>query len=150
MNRRVALFTAAPLRGRPWKKHDTPIAIHQSQRPPEIAFINFDELELTHKLTHSTELKVPRIGWSPKPETSPNLPFLVERSHVGHLPVYTEFKAGRTKVVTQLRKIRGDVDSLRKDMEKVVGKPVKIMPGKLQVDGNFALRLKIWLTGLGF
>jgi hypothetical protein len=40
--------------------------------------------------------------------------------------------------------------ALKSEMEKVVGKEVVIMPGKLVVDGNFQLRLKKWLIGMGF
>jgi hypothetical protein len=36
-------------------------------------------------------------------------------------------------------------------MEKVCGgQPVTVRPGKLVVDGNYHIRLKKWLAGLGF
>ena len=154
MLRRTALSSSAPLRGgpRPWKKRNMPIAIHQSQRPPAPSNVDFDALGLQFKITHDTNSpKIIRTMWSEKPIDTPNLPFMVDRTAVGNqIPVYIEIKAGGTKVVTMIRKIRGDAEALKKDMELVCGKPVTIKPGKLQVDGNYSLRLKRWLTGLGF
>ena len=76
----------------------------------------------------------------------------VERSSTGnHLPVYTEYKGGGTKVETILRKISGDVESLKAELEKVVyPEPVDVRAGKLVVRGNYVLRVKKWLLGLGF
>lgn len=40
--------------------------------------------------------------------------------------------------------------ALKAEMEKVCdGKEVTVRPGKLVVDGNYVLRVKKWLTGLG-
>jgi hypothetical protein len=64
---------------------------------------------------------------------------------------YTDYKAGRTKRVTILRKCRGDVALLKEEMEKIVdGNTVRVHPGRLEVDGNYEKRLKKWLLGLGF
>ena len=38
-----------------------------------------------------------------------NLPFFVNRSRTGNLPVYTDYKNGRKTVLTQIRKIDGDI-----------------------------------------
>jgi hypothetical protein len=152
MHRRTALFTAAPLRGRPWKNHKAPIAVHQAQRPPQKAKINFDELHLKYPLTQPINFIVARTGSSPQPEKPPaNLPFHVDRTILAkELPVYTDVKHGKTKVITMIRRISGDVEELRQDMARVCGKEVRVAPGQLIVDGNYVLRLKYWLTGLGF
>eukprot|EP01039_Chlorochromonas_danica_P006010 gene6009-6620_t len=142
----VALMGAPPA-----KRIPNPPFLHASQRPPAPADIDFNALNLEFPLTRDTKFVIARTAWSPKPEVEPNLPFAVERSHVGGaLPVYTKFKGGRTKVVTRLRKVKGDVEKLKAEMEKVVGKEVYIKPGRLEVDGNYNRRLKTWLTGLGF
>jgi large subunit ribosomal protein L49 len=75
----------------------------------------------------------------------------VERTVVGDsLPVYTDYKNGRTKVITILRRCGGDVQTLRDEMQKVCdNRTVRICTGRLEVDGNFALRVKYWLIGLG-
>jgi large subunit ribosomal protein L49 len=142
----VVLMGAPPVRKRP-----TVPTVHASQRPPAEATIDFSVLGLEFPLQFTPQFVVARKAWSPKPETTPDLPFQVERTHVGDsLPVYTDFKGGRTKIVTILRKIKGDIPKLKIEMEKVVGKEVQIKPGKLVVDGNYHRRLKVWLTGLGF
>jgi len=83
--------------------------------------------------------------------TVPGIPFAVSRTENASLPVYTDFKGGKTKVVTIVRRIRGDVFELQSEMSKVCdGAYVTIRPGKLVVDGNYHARLKIWLSGLGF
>ncbi len=67
------------------------------------------------------------------------------------LPVYTDYKHGRTKVITILRKCSGDISILKDEMEKVCdNREVIVRAGSLHVDGNYHRRLKIWLAGLGF
>jgi len=143
---------------RPWKKRGMPVAIHASQRPAEIADIDFSGLGLKYPAKYTPASIIPRTKWTPPPTPAADgslptdgLPFVVDRTTVSRsLPVYTDFKAGGTKVVTILRKCRGDVKILKDEMEKVVGKEVIVRPGKLVVDGNFSSRLKSWLVGLGF
>jgi translation initiation factor 1 (eIF-1/SUI1) len=157
MHRRVSVLArVGPLRGAPPKTNHKPrIAFHQSMRPPFSPEVDFSALGLRFPVTQLETVNnpaVPRTEWSPKPESTPShLPFAIERTTVGdQLPVYTDFRHGRTKVVTQLRRIRGDVQALKEDMEKVCGAEVTITPGKLQVDGNYVRRVKRWLNGLGF
>jgi len=143
---------------RPWKKRGMPIAIHASQRPAEPDDVDFASLGLKFPLKYTPSLVIPRSKWSAPPEPSADgtrhtdgLPFVVDRTSIGgSLPVYTDYKAGGTQVVTILRKCRGDVKVLKDEMEKVVGKEVIVKPGKLVVVGNYHSRLKKWLAGLGF
>lgn len=143
---------------RPWKKRGMPIAIHASQRPAEAADVDFSSLGLTYPVKYTPTPTNSRTQWTHPPAPGADgslptdgLPFAVDRTAVGgSLPVYTDYKAGGTKVITILRKCRGDVKILKDEMEKVVGKEVFVRPGKLVVDGNFNMRLKKWLAGLGF
>ncbi len=65
--------------------------------------------------------------------------------------MYTEWLGSRTKITTIVRRISGDVKVLKEEMEKVCdNKEVIARPGKLVVEGNYHLRLKKWLSGLGF
>lgn len=43
--------------------------------------------------------------------------YYVSRSSTGNLPVYTDYKAGGNKVVTEIRKISGDIIQLRNDLQ---------------------------------
>lgn len=152
-HRKVAINITNVLRGgpRPWKKRNNPIVVHASQKGAAMRDVDFDSLDLAFKVDQSVPVVIPKTHWTAPPSSLPNLPFAVDRTEVGaSLPVYTEFKGGRTKIVTILRKCRGDISSLKRDMEKIVGKPVAVRPGKLVVDGNYHIVLKKWLAGLGF
>jgi large subunit ribosomal protein L49 len=141
--------TLPRLGSRPPRRVPNPPFLHASQRPAEEAQVDFAALNLKYPVDNPT-FAIPKIGWSPKPADSPKLPFFVERTDGQALPVYTDYKGGRTKVITILRKIKGDVNELKLEVEKVVGKNVEVRAGKLVVVGNYHLRLKLWLIGLGF
>lgn len=81
-----------------------------------------------------------------------HLPFRVFRSSKGRqIPVYTDYKNGRTRCLTVLRRIRGDVTELAEEMSRVCDdKPVTIRPGSIQVVGNYRARVEEWLLRLGF
>ena len=67
------------------------------------------------------------------------------------VPVYTDYKNGRTLALTIVRKFRGDVEELAKEMSKVCdGRPVSIRPGRIEVKGNYRGRVAEWLMRLGF
>ena len=137
----------------PMKKKNMPIAIHASQRPEaafDPTFSDIQGLEI-HLKNENPEIIIKKSLWTKPPIELPNLPFVVERTKAGsELPVYTDYKAGKTKVITILRKIKGDVSILKSEMEKIVGQEVMVKPGKLVVDGNHKMKLKLWLTKLGF
>ena len=125
--------------------------LHASERPPESHDVDFASLNLKYNLMAKPEFTIPAIGWSPKPKTTPNFPFLVQRAGVSEsLPVYTDYKGGRTKVITIVRKISGNAEELKSEIEKVVGRKAEIRPGKIIIDGNYCMRLKKYLIGLGF
>jgi hypothetical protein len=60
-------------------------------------------------------------GWTPPPTSSPeNLPFQVYRTEKGrYLPVYATYKNARTRALTVVRNIDGDVTCLRDELAKV-------------------------------
>ena len=145
--------TAATFFGRPFKHRNIRQVLHGAQRPAQPSNIDFSALGLKYEMTHPTDVVIQKRVWSPKPATSTShlLPFQVERTEVGDgLPVYTAYKGGNTKVVTIIRKCKGDIQELKNEVEKIVGKSVELHPGKIGVSGNFHRRLKIWLLGLGF
>jgi large subunit ribosomal protein L49 len=57
---------------------------------------------------------------------------------------------GRTKAVTILRKISGDIQQLQADMLRVCQQDVVQKQGRLEVKGNHVRILRLWLRGLGF
>jgi hypothetical protein len=143
--------SSAAALGRPWKRRDSRPVIHAAQKPAERADIDFSNLGLTYELKETPKFVIERHAWSPQPTERPQLPFMVDRTEVGlSLPVYTDLKDGDTRVITIIRKIRGDVLVLKAEVEKVVGREVELRPGKIVIEGNFHRRIKVWLTGLGF
>ena len=73
------------------------------------------------------------------------------RTHVGNLPVYTEYKNDRNQKLTIIRKVSGDVDEFKTELAKVVSNyDVKEKQGQVIVKGIHAEVIKMWLTRLGF
>ena len=83
---------------------------------------------------------------------SGELPFAVHRTELaGQLPVYVDYKNGRNKVTTILRKIEGDVPALATEFQKVcLEEEVKIYNGRIEARGNHTRAVKKWLESLGF
>ena len=146
------LLTASNFGSRPYRNKNTAIAWHAAMRPAESSDIDFSTLGLKYVPTLNPEVKIAKYHWTIPPSTKPTgLPFFVERTSVAALPVYTDYKAGRTKVVTIVRRCRGDINALVEDIQKVCdGKIVNVRPGKVVVDGNYHMRLKKYLAGMGF
>ncbi|CAM9116506.1 unnamed protein product [Ascophyllum nodosum] len=90
-------------------------------------------------------------GWCPPPETPPDLPFQVSRTvKGGFIPVYRDFKNGRTRVITIVRKASGDMKAFASDLSKVCqGGRVEARGGELRVQGDHVTNVKRWLSGLG-
>ena len=64
------------------------------------------------------------------------LPFDVERTHKGNLPVYTDTRAGGQRKVTVIRKIFGDVEAFQLELSKVVSNsPIAEKNGRLEISG---------------
>lgn len=65
------------------------------------------------------------LATSFRPSSTPlgpleTLPFQVDRTFKGNLPVYTDQKASGNKQSTVVRKIYGDVDAFKMELAKVV------------------------------
>ncbi|DAZ95994.1 TPA: hypothetical protein N0F65_009295 [Lagenidium giganteum] len=131
------------------RKTRHPARLRILQREPQ------EEIEvpaLKYEPTYVPE-KVSFNGWSPAPEKPvEGLPFHVKRTAVGlQLPVYRDYRNGRTRVLTILRRYKGNEDELATEMSKVCfGKEVVARPGRLEVTGDHVKDIKQWLTGLGF
>lgn len=92
-------------------------------------------------------------GWAPPTGRTPaDLPFRVTRTEVGkQLPVYTDYRNGRTRVLTLVRRVEGDQDALAGELHKVCeGAPVETRLGRIEVKGYHRQRVKEYLAGLGF
>eukprot|EP01080_Neovahlkampfia_damariscottae_P010997 gene10997-3703_t len=78
------------------------------------------------------------------------LPFHVQRTQSGSLPVYIDYKKGRSLALTVVRKIQGDTTELRKELMKITNKIVIEKTGTLEIKGNHVRLVLLYLRGLGF
>lgn len=106
-------------------------------------------------------------GWSQPPSDEfvlPKYPFSISRTKnkpngaVGFLPIYSDYRNGRTKHTTIIRKVKGDTDAFVQELLVAVGytdEPVdsviRIRTGNvIELKGNHVSVVRKWLAGLGF
>ena len=97
-------------------------------------------------------------GWAPRAEQASletmevRPPFRVDRTAVGNcLPVYTDYKNNRTRVVTVVRRVKGDMDEFVRECKVVCGTDkVELRGSSFHVEGNHIKAVQTWLYGLGF
>ena len=64
------------------------------------------------------------------------LPFQIERTFKGNLPVFTDVRSGGSKRCTVVRKIYGDMDAFKEELGKVVSNaPIEEKVGRLEISG---------------
>ena len=74
--------------------------------------------------------------------------YFVGRSETGNLPVYTDYLGGGNKVVTEIKKIRGDPVQLKLDLQErlpfIDKKNWRVVPtsNKIVVKGNYCSEIK--------
>uniref|UniRef100_A0A668A9J3 Large ribosomal subunit protein mL49 n=1 Tax=Myripristis murdjan TaxID=586833 RepID=A0A668A9J3_9TELE len=56
-------------------------------------------------------------GWLPPAEAPPALPYMIRRSRMHNIPVYTDVSYG-TRKTTLVRKVEGDIWSLERDVKQ--------------------------------
>ena len=79
------------------------------------------------------------------------LPFHVDRTHTGNLPVFTDIRSGGSRQCTVVKKIYGDVNQFKEELAKIVSNaPIEDKMGRLEVNGIHSQKIKLWLTRLGF
>lgn len=90
------------------------------------------------------------FGASPLGNTE-NIPFKISRTHLGNLPVYTDYKNDRNQQKTVIRRISGDIEEFKKELGKVVSNyEVFEKIGRIEVKGLHSYVVKAWLLKLGF
>lgn len=96
-------------------------------------------------------------GWNPPADSPPHLPYMIRRSRMHNIPVYTDLTNGSRRT-TLIRKVEGDIWALEKDvkqyLKEVTGKELPTQVNEvtmtLKVKGHFDLDLKEWLVSRGF
>ncbi|KAJ0037141.1 hypothetical protein NL108_016811 [Boleophthalmus pectinirostris] len=96
-------------------------------------------------------------GWVPPSPSPPELPYMIRRSRMHNVPVYTDITHGNRQI-TIVRKVEGDIWALEKDvkafLKDVTGKDLPTQVNEvtmtLKVKGHFDRELKEWLINKGF
>ncbi|KAJ1733311.1 mitochondrial large ribosomal subunit [Coemansia biformis] len=80
-------------------------------------------------------------------------PYYVSRTRFQSLPVYTDIRNGRTRMLTLVRRITGDLGALRADLAKELGDEsiaIKSAAQQLVIKGDRTKEIREWLTKRGF
>lgn len=96
-------------------------------------------------------------GWIPPRVPPPALPYHVGRSRMHNLPLYRRVANGNRRI-TELRRIRGDIWALEKELREFVGQRVGKQPltqvnelsGTLRLKGHVDNEVRAWLLLKGF
>ncbi|XP_051541877.1 mitochondrial ribosomal protein L49 [Myxocyprinus asiaticus] len=96
-------------------------------------------------------------GWIPPSDSPPSLPYMIRRSRMHNVPVYSDIKHG-SQHSTLLRKVEGDIWALNKDVKEfLLGLTGRELPtqvnevtGTIRIKGQFEKELKDWLLKKGF
>eukprot|EP00158_Paraphelidium_tribonemae_P006061 Partr_v1_DN27649_c1_g1_i2_m64959 len=79
--------------------------------------------------------------------------YAILRTRHGSLPVYTEYRNGRSRILTVVRRVEGDIESLKNDISLFV--PLEIIEIKqpqnhIVIKGNVQRPLRYWMNACGF
>ncbi|XP_070695770.1 large ribosomal subunit protein mL49 [Pempheris klunzingeri] len=96
-------------------------------------------------------------GWTPPADSPPPLPYMIRRSRMHNIPVYTDLTHGSRRT-TLVRKVEGDIWALEKDVKRFLkeatGKELPTQVNEvtmtLKVKGHFDKELRQWLASKGF
>ncbi|KAM4018349.1 LOW QUALITY PROTEIN: large ribosomal subunit protein mL49 [Anomaloglossus baeobatrachus] len=96
-------------------------------------------------------------GWIPPKETLPDLPYVVRRSRLHNVPVYTDITHGN-RHMTIIRKIEGDIWALEAEVKEFLTSLTGRTPAtqvneinhSIRIKGYFDKELQTWLAEKGF
>lgn len=106
------------------------------------------------KFPSLSEVTAKETGFaSEQPQFGHNNTYSLQRSIHNKLPIYTEYKQGRTPY-TEIRKIQGDIIQLRNDLQEALPEVKKenfkvVMESKkILIKGNYKRQLHSMLNGV--
>ncbi|KAJ2787829.1 mitochondrial 54S ribosomal protein img2 [Coemansia interrupta] len=81
-------------------------------------------------------------------------PYFVRRTRFQSLPVYRDTKNGKTRKLTVIRRVEGDLEALRTDLIQALGEDsqiaIKKISQQLVIKGDCTRGIREWLTKKGF
>lgn len=79
------------------------------------------------------------------------LSFRVFRSNYDNLPVYHDYRNGRTRNLTIVRKYSGDAEALARALARVCEQPkVEVLTGRIEIKGLHKEKVLAYFESLGF
>lgn len=79
------------------------------------------------------------------------LSFQVFRSNYDNLPVYHDYRNGRTRNLTIVRKYTGDAEALARELARVCEQPkVEVLTGRIEIKGLHKEKVLAYFESLGF
>ncbi|XP_030076119.1 large ribosomal subunit protein mL49 [Microcaecilia unicolor] len=137
----------------------------KSTDPPYTDFVvSTEEYKYVERLIPPTRIPDPPkhqhptpSGWRPPRDPPPALPYMIRRSRMHNVPVYTDITHGN-RHMTIIRKIEGDIWALEKEVKefltqlsgKTIMTQVNEISRNLRIKGYFDKELKAWLMDKGF
>jgi translation initiation factor 1 (eIF-1/SUI1) len=139
--------------------------------PPPLPPPQFPPLVDPKLVDPTTNIPAVRLlpnGWTKPLDASivrPDYPFTVTRTKnkpldaIGFLPVYAKLRKDGTKVITRIKKVSGDREAFLREITSVLqlktntatNKPIRISAGgTIEIPGAHVVKVKRWLTSLGF
>jgi len=81
----------------------------------------------------------------------PKPPFSIRRTVGNHLPVYKLNEIGGTFAVTVVKKIKGQIEPLRRDLSILTRSQAQAFSdGSIKIQGDHKVMVRKYLEGLGF
>jgi large subunit ribosomal protein L49 len=110
------------------------------------------EIELASPVIPTKPVAVLPSGWASPRGADVSVPFSVARTAIGQqVPVYTDYKNGRSRKLTVIRRVSGNVDALVEELRRVTGgAEVTARLGRVEIEGDRAKEVKTWLMAIGF
>lgn len=80
-------------------------------------------------------------------------PYFVNRTRFQSLPVYIDIRNGKTRKLTVVRRIEGDLEALRTDLSQIMDSSfiqIKKLSQQIVVKGDRQEEIRKWLAQRGF
>ncbi|KAG8459336.1 hypothetical protein KFE25_012972 [Diacronema lutheri] len=109
-----------------------------------------------HRLLRTSAVRACASGEVTNPPVTPPAPaatpgFRVFRSNYNELPVYHDYRNGRTRRLTLVRKYVGDAEELCRELARVCAQPkVEVRTGRIEIKGLHKEKVVAYLESLGF
>eukprot|EP00929_Paragymnodinium_shiwhaense_P101994 TRINITY_DN65192_c0_g1_i1.p1 TRINITY_DN65192_c0_g1~~TRINITY_DN65192_c0_g1_i1.p1 ORF type:complete len:209 (+),score=32.41 TRINITY_DN65192_c0_g1_i1:108-734(+) len=87
--------------------------------------------------------------YEPLEPDRPPMPWRVQRTISGDLPVYERYRKHGLEATTLVRHLVGDKEHFRRELMKVCEAPVRERVGNIEVRGNHIWKIKEYLKSLG-